>query len=307
MREEKIYDIAVVGCGPAGLSAAINARLRRKEVVVLGGEFCSTKLHKSPLINNYLGLPNIYGEELRQKFLEHARLLGVPIEMAVVEKIYPLRDEFVLSTRQGAYLARSVILAIGSIQTNYLPGEEELVGQGISYCATCDGGFYQGKRVAVIAYDAGEGAEEANLLVDMAAEIYYFPMEEGIHPVRREATVIKQKPQAVQESDRGLLLRIEGGGNLEVDGIFIIRKLIPPEQLVPGLDTEGDVIRVDRHMQTNISGLFAAGDCTGRPWQLAKAVGEGQVAAISAIHYLDSLASKAYISNGGLRHTPRAR
>ncbi|MDN5294167.1 MAG: thioredoxin reductase [Eubacteriales bacterium] len=307
MREEKIYDIAVVGCGPAGLSAAINARLRRKEVVVLGGEFCSTKLHKSPLINNYLGLPNVNGEELRQKFLEHARLLEVPIEMAVVEKIYPLREEFVLSTRQGAYSARSVILAIGSIQTNYLPGEEELVGQGISYCATCDGAYYQGKRVAVIAYDAGEGAEEANLLVDMAAETYYFPMEEGIHPVRREATVINQKPQAVQESDRGLLLRIEGGGNLEVDGIFIIRKFIPAEQLVPGLDTEGDVIRVDRHMQTNISGLFAAGDCTGRPWQLAKAVGEGQVAAISAIHYLDSLASKAYISNGDLLHSPRAR
>lgn len=288
---EQIFDIAIVGCGPAGLSAAINAKARNKEVIVLGGEFCSTKLHKSPKINNYLGLPSIVGEDLRQKFLEHTGQAGVTIKNAAVDKIYPMTNEFNITAKANNYRAKTVVLATGFVDTRYLPGEEELLGRGVSYCATCDGMFYKDRKVALVGYDT-EAEREANFLADICQEVYYLPQYKNVSGLSGKIQIIAEKPKAVQGENTVSSLLLTNDEKLFVDGIFIIRQITPVEQLVPGLETEGSQIKVDRKMATNIPALFAAGDCTGRPWQLAKAVGEGQVAALSAVSYLDALMTK---------------
>lgn len=291
---EEIFDIAIVGCGPAGLSAALNAKARNKEVIVLGGEFCSTKLHKSPEVNNYLGIPGIVGEDLRQKFLEHTEQAGVSIENAVVDKIYPMTNEFNITAKTHNYRAKTVILATGFVDTRYLPGEEELIGRGVSYCATCDGMFYRDRKVAVIGYDQ-EAEQEANFLADICQEVYYLPQYKDISGLSDKIKIIEEKPKAIQGENNVSSLLLANDENLPVNGIFIIRQVTPVEQLVPGLETEGSQIKVDRKMATNVPALYAAGDCTGRPWQLAKAVGEGQVAALNAVSYLDALKTKENI------------
>ena len=288
---EQNFDIAIVGCGPAGLSAAINSKARNKEVLVLGGEFCSMKLHKSPEINNYLGIPKISGEELRRAFLEHAEKTGVQVKQSVVDKIYPLGDEFQLTSKTIDFMAKTVILATGLVETKFLPGEEELLGRGVSYCATCDGMFYKNKNVAIIAYDQ-EAVQEANFLADICEEVYFLPQYKEVSGLMSKIKVLNQKPEGILGDNKVSHLLVENGAKIEVDGIFIMRHFTPVEQLVPGLETEGNLIKVDRKMSTNLPGLYAAGDCTGRPWQLAKSVGEGQVAALNAVNYLDSLQAK---------------
>lgn len=284
----KLYDMAIVGCGPAGLSAALNARARNKEVLVLGGQFCSVKLHKSAQINNYLGIPSIGGEELRQKFLDHVQANDISVKKAIVDKILPRAGEFSLSAKNVIYRAKTAILATGIIDTRFLPGEEELLGRGVSYCATCDGMFYKDKNVAVIAYDQ-EAEHEANFLADICSEVFYLPQYKGSYALNEKIKVIDQKAKGILGEKTVQELLLDDGQKLAVEGIFIVRPITPLELLVPGLDTEGSLIKVDRKMATNITGLYAAGDCTGRPWQLAKAVGEGQVAALNAVSYLDVL------------------
>lgn len=171
MENKKIHDVAVVGCGPAGLSAAVNAAIRKKDIVILGSEFCSPKLHRAPRIDNYLGLPGVSGEELRQAALKHVAQFGLEVLPARVETIIPLDGHFQLLTRTDIYEAKAVILATGVVEVATLPGEKELLGRGVSYCATCDGPIFSGQPVAVIS-DLEEGEEEANYLADIASEVY---------------------------------------------------------------------------------------------------------------------------------------
>lgn len=139
--KEEIYDIAVVGCGPAGLAAALNGQIRRKKMLILGSEFCSPKLHSSPKIENYLGLWAVTGEELRQKFLKHIENAGLKINQDKVTGIYPGEDVFILQSKDTAYQARAVILATGVTTVKPIDKEVEFLGRGVSYCATCDGPF----------------------------------------------------------------------------------------------------------------------------------------------------------------------
>ncbi|HHV57730.1 MAG TPA: NAD(P)/FAD-dependent oxidoreductase [Firmicutes bacterium] len=286
MEHDKLYDLAVVGCGPAGLSAAINAAIRRKDLIILGSEFCSPKLHKAPRIDNYLGLPGVGGEELRQAALKHVARFGLRVEPARVEAIIPLGDRFQLLTRTSLYEAKAAVLATGVVEVATLPGEEDFLGRGVSYCATCDGPLFGGQPVAVVS-DIVEGEEEANYLADVAAEVYYLPLYKRSYKLNAKVTVLPARPRAIHGLTGVEGLELTDGTVLSVKGVFIIREATNPNRLVPGLDLNGTAIRVDREQRTNIPGLFAAGDCTGRPFQLAKAVGEGQVAALSAVRYLD--------------------
>jgi thioredoxin reductase (NADPH) len=288
MENKKIHDVAVVGCGPAGLSAAVNAAIRKKDIVILGSEFCSPKLHRAPRIDNYLGLPGVSGEELRQAALKHVAQFGLEVLPARVETIIPLDGHFQLLTRTDIYEAKAVILATGVVEVATLPGEKELLGRGVSYCATCDGPLFSGQPVAVIS-DLEEGEEEANYLADIASEVYYIPLYKASYKLSPKVTILPVRPRAIHGLTGVEELVLADGTNLNVTGVFIIREATNPDRLVPGLDMRGTAIAVDREQRTNIPGLFAAGDCTGRPYQLAKAVGEGQVAALSAVRYLDQL------------------
>ena len=280
------YDIAIIGTGPAGLSAAVTAAIRKKKILLVGSRDLSSKVQKAQEIQNYLGFPDISGAELGKAFEEHIDRMQVPIVEERVNLIYPMGDYFSLQVGQEICEADAVILATGVNFGKPLPGEEEFLGRGVSYCATCDACFYKGKKVAVIGY--GKDAEhEADFLAEVAAEVLYFPMYQDVPGVSEQVTVIKERPKEIFGEKKAGGLRTEQGEYL-VDGVFVLRDAVSPKQLVPGLELDGNHVKVNLSMETNIPGLFACGDITGTPYQYIKAAGQGNVAALSAVAYLDA-------------------
>lgn len=269
-------DIAIVGAGPAGYSAAITARKRDKSVVVIGQN--TGWLAHAHSIANYPGLPDISGHDLLEAMKKQAQDLGAELRPGVVHQIVSLGSSFALSLGADFIEAERIILCTGAKQPKLLPGESKLLGRGVSYCGTCDGMFYRGKRVAVIA-QGPEAVSEANFLAGLCSEVVYFGVKEDALDDR--ITVCGQKPEAILGESTATGLKA-GGEDFPFDGVFIFRETAALSTLLPGLEMDGAFIRVDRRMKTNLPGVFAAGDCTGQPLQVAKAVGEGCVAAISA-------------------------
>lgn len=283
---EQQIDIAIVGGGPAGLSAAITGRVRNKRVVVFNLGECSPKLQKAHAVNNYAGLPEITGAELMQRMVDHATALGVEFVQQKVTNIYPAGEKFMLLTSGEAYTSTTVILATGVAPTALLPGEKELLGRGVSYCATCDGMLYRGKTVAVLAYTE-EAEHEAEFLREICEAVHFFPAYKGDFSALTDKgiQVETQKVAAVRGTSQVEAVAT-AAGDIPVAGVFILRASDPVETLLPAIEMEGEAIRVDRGMRTNIPGVFAAGDCTGKPWQISRATGEGLVAVLSAIEYI---------------------
>lgn len=276
------YDIAIVGCGPAGLSAALNAKARRKSMIVLGGDFCSPKLHHAHKIDNYLGLPGLSGEELRERFLNHVREAGIAVQNAIVKSIFKNDPFFLLNTSKGDYTARAVVLALGVAAKNTIPGEKEFLGKGVSYCGTCDANFFKGKTAAVVGFARG-AREEVKLLSEVCSKVFYLPQHDDAFEGRfgENVEIIRKEPTAIEGEKTVEFLHL-GQERIEVNGIFIIRDFVPAGELLPGINLKENYIDVDGNMATNVPGVFAAGDCTGKPFQLAKAVGQGQIAALNA-------------------------
>ena len=284
--ENTNYDIAIIGCGPAGLSAALNAKIRRKNFIIFGGEFCTPKLHSSPQVDNYLGFPKIKGEDLRQNFLQHVKEMEISITSTRVNAVYPQTEGFEIVAGEQNYTAKSVIIATGVTVTKLIPGEKEYLGRGVGYCATCDGPLYSGKTVALIGY-IKEAEKEVNYLAEICQKVFYLPLfEEQAGSFKSNVEIVKDQPVQINGQQTVTELQTEGG-KLAVNGVFIYRQTILPDQLVPGLEIEGSAIQVNRGLETSIKGIYAAGDCTGNPYQLAKAVGEGAVAALNAVEYID--------------------
>ncbi len=282
------YDIAIIGTGPAGLEAAITAKIRNKNIILFGGKELSLKVEKAHTIQNYLGLPAISGEELQAAFQTHLAALGIEITEDKINTIYSMGDYYALQGNGTSYEASAVILATGVSTAKTYPGEEEYLGRGVSYCATCDAMFYKGKTAAVIGFSQKEEAE-ANFLSEVAEKVYYLPMYDGEVNVNEDIEILHRKPVAVEGAMKVRRL-VTDAGSLEVDGIFILRDSISPAQLVPGLQIEDNHIAVDRKMRTNLPGCYACGDATGAPYQYIKSAGEGNVAALSAVEYLSTLA-----------------
>ena len=271
-----MFDIAVVGAGPAGLSAAINARKREKSVVVIGNR--TGWLSRAESVDNYPGLPGISGPELLDAMYDQAQAMGAGLRGGVVHQIIPMGESFALGLGADFVEAKRVILCTGAKQPKLLPGEAELLGRGVSYCGTCDGMLYRGKNVAVIA-ESEEAVHEANFLSTLCAGVTYFGAPD--EALNQSVAVKGAKPEAVLGDVRVSGLRA-GGEEYEFDGIFIFREAMALSSLLPGLERDGAFIRTDRQMRTSVEGVYAAGDCTGLPLQVAKAVGEGCVAALAA-------------------------
>lgn len=300
MDSDRVYDIAVVGAGPAGLSAAVNAVIRRKDTLVLSRTDISHRLKSAPKVDNYLGLNDVSGIDMSQAFLRHARALNIDVSIESVTNIVADGRTFGLLTDKAYYRSRSVILAVGIPVNADIEGESGLLGKGVSYCATCDGPLYRGKDVAVIGYTA-QAEEEVEFLCEVAQSVHYLPQypldtgrEEQLMAVGKgRLTILSGKPVAIEGEDSVTGLAYspgEGEGQLvKADGVFVLRAAVPLESLMPELEMADGAIRVARDLSTSVPGAFAAGDCTGAPWQIAKAVGEGQVAALSAVRYLSSL------------------
>ncbi|EAX46372.1 Thioredoxin-disulfide reductase [Thermosinus carboxydivorans Nor1] len=287
---QTIYDIAIVGGGPAGLSAALTGRIRNKEVALFERSEFSPKLQKAHLVDNYLGMPQITGQGMMQQFVAHCLAHNPVLIKEKVINIFPTGETFTLITPGNMYQAKTVILATGVVPTGLLRGERELLGRGVSYCATCDGMFYKDKDVAVISYTK-EGEHEAEYLGELCRTVYYLPQYRGqLPPMRANVKIVTdRKPQAIA-GDSQVERLVTDKEDLPVHGVFILRQSDPVENILAGLEMEGEVIKVKRDLSTNIPGVFAAGDCTGKPWQIAKATGEGLVAVLSAINYLEAKA-----------------
>ena len=279
------YDIAIVGSGPAGLSAALNAKIRNKSFIIFGDSNLSSKIEKAPKVNNYLGFTKGERIDIINSFKEHLDKMGIEIVNERINNIYSMGDYFTLMVNQKMYEARSVILATGTEYTRPLKGEEAFIGRGVGYCATCDAPLYKGKKVTIISYHE-EGEEEANFVSELASEVFFIPMYKGDYKLNDNIKVIDGKPIEIVGDSKVSKVLFDDGKELDTDGVFLLKNAVPPTQLVPGLEIEDGHIKVDRLMRTNIKGCFAAGDCVGKPYQYIKSAGEGNVAALSAVSYL---------------------
>lgn len=279
------YDIAIVGSGPAGLSAALNAKIRNKSFIIFGNSNLSDKIEKAPKVNNYLGFTSGTGKDLLNSFQNHLDKMGIEIVNERINNIYSMGDYFTLMVNQKMYEAKSVILATGAEYTRPLKGEETFIGRGVGYCATCDAPLYKGKRVTIISYHE-EGEEEANFVSELAGEVFFVPMYKGDYKLNNNIKIIEERPIEIIGDSKVSKVLFKDGKELDTDGVFLLKNAVPPTQLVPGLEIEDGHIKVDRLMKTNIKGCFAAGDCVGKPYQYIKSAGEGNIAALSAVSYL---------------------
>lgn len=281
------YDIAIVGSGPAGLSAALNAKIRNKSFIIFGNKNLTNKLVKAPKVNNFLGFYGVTGMDLKDKFQEHMDAMGIQITEERINNIYAMGDYFALMVNEKMYEAKSIILATGMEYAKPLKGEEEFLGKGVGYCATCDAPLYKGKTVTIIGYNK-EAEEEAKYVSELTSKLFYIPMYRGDLNLSENIEVVNGNPIEIIGDSKVSLLKLKDK-QLETDGIFILKDSISPGQLVPGLEIENGHIKVDREMKTNIKGCFAAGDAVGKPYQYIKSAGEGNIAALSAVKYLDNL------------------
>ncbi|CCJ34225.1 NAD(P)/FAD-dependent oxidoreductase [Caloramator australicus] len=278
-----MFDVAIIGKGPAGISAAVNAFARNKSVVIFGGD--SKKVLLSPSIPNYPGLPEISGKDLMERLNEHLKLTNATIINKTVIAVYAMGNYFSIQAENDFYEAKSVILATGVDFKKSIENEDTFLGNGVSYCATCDAPLYKGKVVAVVGYNH-ESVEEANFLAEVCQRVYFIPMFKGNFKLKENVEIINDSPIKFEGSLKAEKLILKNNA-IEADGFFVLKDSLPLTSLVPGLEVDGPHVLVDKRMETNIKGLFAAGDITGKPYQVAKAIGEGQIAALNAAEYLD--------------------
>lgn len=281
---ENRFDIAIIGSGPAGISAALNARIRKKNFIIFGSKSLSTKLMKSEKINNYPGFPAIKGSELKEHFEEHLKQMEIEITDKTITSVYPMGDYFSLVSGSEIFEAKTVILATGVTMSKAIAGEDEFLGRGVGYCATCDAPLYKGKTVTIIAYSKKEEAE-ADFISTIASKVYYIPMYKQEVTVDSSIEVLKDTPVEIK-GERFVTTVVLENSEILTDGVFILRDSIAPSKLIDGIELDDNHIKVDRKMATNIKGCYACGDITGAPYQYAKAVGEGNVASLSAVSYL---------------------
>lgn len=279
-----MYDVAIIGTGPAGLSAALNLKLHNKSFVWFGSKALSDKVQKSEKIANYPGLEMISGNDLNEHFMVQIESMGIEISEKMVTNIASTRKGFMVLADNDIYDAKAVILAVGAVTAKGLEGEERLLGHGVSYCATCDGFLYPEKTLAI--FCGSERFEhEVEYLAGIASKVYLYTTYES--KLDLPNVEILQKPIKEICGDKKVeAIKLTDENEIKVDGAFFLRNAVKPATLVNGLEMDGVHIKVDRNCKTNKAGVFACGDCTGRPYQLTKAVGEGNIAAHSVLEYL---------------------
>ena len=282
------YDIIVLGSGPAGLSAAVTARGRNKSVLVIGNRWQDSPLARAERVDNYLGMPGMTGMEMLEAFQRHAQEMGVETVTGKVLSIMEW-EGFNLTVGSQLYQGSALILAPGVVRQAKFPGEETYLGRGVSYCATCDGMLYRNKPVAVVGRSK-DAPHEAAYLKSIGCQVVYVAPKRP-EELEEDIPFIQAAKLAVKGEQTVTALEADGADS-PVNGVFILREAVAPGDLLPGLTLEKGAIHVDRNMATSVPGVFAAGDATGAPLQVSKAVGEGLIAALSACEYLDRNGSK---------------
>jgi thioredoxin reductase (NADPH) len=278
-----MYDVLVVGGGPAGLSAALNVTARGKTCAILTNDYHQNPLSKTEVVNNYAGMRGVSGESMLDRMQIEAEQAGAVFLSGRVISILPMDDTFMVAMGSEMVEGKRVILATGTMSGVPLPGELSFIGRGVSYCATCDGMLYRGRR-SVVTGDAADLAEEVAFLQRIGVEVTVVTRK-PVTGIPLEIPAITAHTIAIIGQDK-----MEGVAVDEqlvpCDVVFVLREVMAPDTLVSGLKLDGRFVSVNRAQETNIPGLYAAGDCTGKPLQIAKAVGEGLVAAQNAARSL---------------------
>ncbi len=279
-----MIDVAIIGAGPAGLSAAVSARQRNKSVMVFGRSI-DASLILAKEIDNYVGMPNMTGEDMLNSFFKHAIDKGAEFKECKISQILSMGDYFAINAENEFFEAKTIILALGLSRSRNIEGEEKLVGKGVSYCATCDGMLYRNKNLVVVG-ETTEGEAEANYLASIGCNVKYLPLYKDLINIDSNIQLLSGKAQKVVGKNfvEGIVVN---GEEINCDAVFFAKKTMPVTSLIFGLETENNTIKVDRDMCTNIKGVYACGDCVGAPYQVSKAVGEGLVAALSASKYIE--------------------
>ncbi len=260
-----VYDVIVIGGGPAGLSAALNVRARGRTALVVSNPLEENPLWRAERVDNCLGLPGLSGAELLSGLQRHAVSAGAELREGRALSALRSGSDWYVGVGSEMARGRAVVLAAGAVRGKKLPGEAELLGRGVSYCPTCDGMLYRGRRVAVLGWTPSAG-READYLREIGCEVVYF-----------------DRPRDCAIRGREKVEAVECGGATEaVEGVFLLRPAMAPGDLLPGLAMENGYVKVDRGMAANLPGVFAAGDCAGGPLQISKAIGEGQTAGQAA-------------------------
>lgn len=306
MKKNEVYDVIIVGGGPAGLAAAIYASRMNMKTLVLEGNMPGGRVNEAPLIENFPGFPDgISGFELADRMLRQAKSFGAEIKFP--EEVLDMELKGTVksvTTRNNKYYAYSVIITTGTQRKKLrVPGEIEFLGRGVSYCAICDAPLFESKRVAIVGLN-NEALEDALYLSNFAEKIIIVAHDEGkkveddiLQKCRRKQN-IEFKDAKVKSINGDIyvksitLVSQAGEEEIPVDGIFIILGNVPTTNVVRKagivVDERG-CIRVNRTQSTNIKGVFAAGDCTCGGMQVATAIGEGAMAALQAYRYTRKL------------------
>ena len=303
-----MYDIIIVGAGPAGLTAAIYARRAEKSVLLIEKGAFGGQITFSPKVENYPGFPSLSGNELADHFVEQALGLGADVEIEAVTAIEDCGSHKLVRTEDGnAYEAKAVIIAAGAKHRHLgLPNEDMHLGEGISFCAVCDGAFYKGKTVALVG-GGNSALQEAILLSEGCEKVYvvqnldFLTGEQALQDILAKrtnievllGTVVEALPAAAPL--RSATLRRVADGHtydLAIDGLFVAIGLEPentPFAAVAALDERG-YIDAGEDCLTATPGVFVAGDCRRKAVrQVTTATGDGAVAAIAACRYIDGL------------------
>ncbi len=279
----KLYDTAIVGGGIAGYTAALTSKNLLLDYIWFGEDAFGEKLRLAEKVTNF---PSVQGSgaQFAARLEEQMRAENLTLTPKRIDGIYRTGDYFTLSSGGELSLARTVILATGVEAGGCLPGEKQFLGKGVSYCAVCDGALYRGKTVAAL-LSSPKFEDEVLYLAKFAKTVFCVTRYHGSRLAGENITCIEKRPVAVEGEERVRRLVLEDG-SLQVDGVFFLKNSPPPDALAFGVETEGGYVKVDRTLATNLAGLFAAGDITGRPFQYAKAAGEGCVAAHSVRLFL---------------------
>jgi len=302
-QEEQVYDLVILGAGPAGLTAGIYSSRLGLRTLILESGIPGGRAGEAPFIENYPGFPEgIAGVELVERMVKQCSKFGAEIrtfeEAIDLDLKGPLKK---VTTRKGSYLSMAVIIATGTQRRKIrIPGESEFLGRGVSYCPVCDGAFFKGLRVIVVG-SGEEAAADALFLTDLAGEVVLVthgaPLEAAEDLIRRIRSkgvkVIEARVTEIGGKDSVEHVKIiyEDGREdvLPADGVFISLGGVPTSELVKKAGVEVDekgCVKVDRWQRTNIEGVFAAGDCTCGGMQVVTAAGEGAMAAINASRHI---------------------
>jgi thioredoxin reductase (NADPH) len=291
----KRYDVIILGTGPAGLQAAIHAARKKVSVLALGKESKSSLFHAH--IENFCCIFKLSGEEMLRTGREQAANFGTHFLDEDILQIKAIEGGYRLETEGGHSIeANALIIATGTARNKLgVPGEKDLLGKGTSYCVDCDGNFYRDQTVAVVG-DESAAVDGALTLTEIAAEVHLVTKDLAVSPALAEKLATSPvkvhrgvRVSAIQGDKEVTGLSLDNGTTLAVNGVFIEQGAKGLMELATTLGVALDdgmrYIATDKGQATNLPGVFAAGDICGPPWQMAKAVGEGCVAGISAATY----------------------